>query len=194
MCAQILRKGAHMTEMESKELLLKALAALDSELVSIGSELLEIRIVGGFAMILHNIRETGFTQDIDSMTRDFEPHIKQLIAKIGKQMGIKLGWLNADMVLDDPEIISLIIGETNFDDYGDYQVLSVKVADLPTLLKLKIVAAGDTILVRDDIEHERHARDLMALLKALDINSIDTLMEIAPVSEEYPELLRVLFP
>ena len=182
-----------MTEQESKELLLKALSALDNRLAEAGFDPLEIRIVGGFALILHDIRETGFTQDIDSMTRDFNPQVKQMIAQVGKELGIKLGWLNADMVLDDPEVILMIVGKTNFDDFGDYRVLDVKLADLATLLKLKIVAAGDTILVHDDIEHERHARDLRALLKTLGIDSMSKLLEAAPVSEEYPELLRVLF-
>ena len=183
-----------MTEQDSKQLLLKALETLDDRLVSEGCDPVEIRIVGGFALILNDIRETGFTEDIDSMTRDFEPHVKQLIAQIGKDMGLKLGWLNADMVLDDPEIISMIIGETNFDDYGEYQVLKVKVADMTTLLKLKIVAAGDTFLIHDDIEYERHSRDLFALLKSLEIDSAEKLLEAAPMAVEYPELLRILFP
>lgn len=183
-----------MTEQESKEILLQALSTLDQRLEAIGSDPIELRIVGGFALILHDIRETGFTQDIDSMTRDFEPDVKRLIAEIGKELDLKLGWLNADMVLDDPEIISVIIGDTNFDDFGDYRVLKVQVADLPTLLKLKIVAAGDTLLVRDDIEHERHARDLVALMKALDIDTVDKLLLIAPIAEEYPELQTILFP
>jgi len=182
-----------MTEQEAKELLLLALERLDEKLAETDCDPIEIRIVGGFAMILHGIRETGFTQDIDSMTRDFEPHVKQLIAKTGKELGLKLGWLNADMVLDDPEIIEMIIGETSFYDYGDYQVLDVKVADLVTLLKLKIVAAGDMLLVQDDIEYERHAVDLVALLKVLNIDSVDKLLKTAPLAEEYPELTRVIF-
>ena len=95
-----------MTEQESKQLLLKALAALDSKLASTGCSPVEIRIVGG----------------------------------------------------------------------------------------AKIVAAGDTLLVRDDIEHERHARDLVALLKSLNIDSIEKLTKTAPLAKEYPELLRLLFP
>lgn len=182
-----------MTEQESKELLLRALNTLDQKLLALGSDPIELRIVGGFALILHDLRETGFTQDIDSMTRDFEPNVKKLIAETGKELGLKLGWLNADMVLDDPEIVSAIIGETNFEDYGNYQVLRVKVADLPTLLKLKIVAAGDTLLIEDDIEHERHARDLVALLKALDITSARQLLTTAPMAEDYPELVHLLF-
>ncbi|MDR2587679.1 MAG: hypothetical protein LBC23_05420 [Coriobacteriales bacterium] len=183
-----------MTEQESKQLLLNALSVLDNKLVLAKCEPIEIRIVGGFALILHGIRETGFTQDIDSMTRDFEPQVKQMIAETGRELNLKLGWLNADMVLDDPEIITMIIGETNFEDYGDYQALDVKVADMTTLLKLKIVAAGDTLLVHDDIEHERHARDLSALLKALDIDSAEKLLDIATMAKDYPELLRILFP
>jgi len=182
-----------VTGQEAKQLLLKALEILDTRLVTSGCSPVEIRIVGGFALILHGIRETGFTQDIASMTRDFEPQVKQLIAEIGKELGLKLGWLNADMVLDDPEIIEMIIGETHFDQFGDYQALDVKVADLTTLLKLKIVAAGDTILAHDSIEYERHARDLVALLKEMNIDSVEKLMQAAPNAEEFPELLRLLF-
>ncbi|MDR1358783.1 MAG: hypothetical protein LBJ48_05465 [Coriobacteriales bacterium] len=185
-----------MTEQESKNLLLSALSSLDNKLAKAGSDPVEIRIVGGFALILRGVRETGFTQDIDSMTRDFDPQVKQLIAQTGRELGLKLGWLNADMVLDDPEVISMIVGEMNFENFesfDDYRVLHVSVADLPTLLKLKIVAAGDTLLVRDDIEHERHARDLVALLNALEIDSAESLMSIAPLSAEYPELLNLLF-
>ena len=58
-----------MTELESKQLLLKALDSLDSRLAIEGCDPIEIRIVGGFAMILHDIRETGFTQDILSISR-----------------------------------------------------------------------------------------------------------------------------
>ena len=88
------------------------------------------------------------------------------------------------------------MGEEDFSyqTYGKYQALNVKVADMTTLLKLKIVAVGDTILIHDDIEHERHARDLVALLKSLDIKSIEKLLDITPLSAEYPELLRILFP
>jgi len=182
-----------MTEQKAKQLLLQALKTLDDKLAASGYDPIEIRIVGGFALILHGVRETGFTQDIDSMTRDFAPQVKQLIAQTGKELGLKLGWLNADMVLDDPEIIEMIIGETNFDDYGNYQVLDVRVADLTTLLKLKIVAAGDTLLVHDDIEYERHAIDLIALLKVLNIDSADELLRIAPIAQEYPELLSIVF-
>ena len=174
--------------------LLEALDTLDNKLALAGYGKVEIRIVGDFALIIHGIRDTGFTQDIDSMTRDFDPFVKQLIAETGLELGLKLGWLNADMVLDDPGVIELIIGETLFEDYGDYQALDVKVADLSTLLKLKIVAAGDTILVHDDIEHRRHARDLVALLKAFGIESAEALIEVAPIAKEYPELLQVLFP
>jgi len=53
-----------------------------------------------------------------------------MIAQIGKDMGLKLGGLNADTALDDPETVSMIIGETNFDDYGKYQALKVKLADM----------------------------------------------------------------
>ena len=75
-----------MTEQESKHKLLEALATLDKRLADAGSRPVEIRIVGGFAMILHDLRETGFTQDIVSMTREFEPVVRQMIAEIGKEL------------------------------------------------------------------------------------------------------------
>ena len=45
-----------MTEQDSKQLLLKALNTLDGRLASAGCDPVEIRIVGGFALILNDIK------------------------------------------------------------------------------------------------------------------------------------------
>jgi hypothetical protein len=183
-----------MNQTESKDILLEALSELDNQLAEIGYSNLDIKIVGGFALIIQDIRDNGFTQDIDSMTKGFDPKVTTIIATIGKEMGIKLGWLNADMVLDDPEIIEQIVGKVNFTPYGNYRVLNVSVADLPSLLRLKIVAAGDNLEVLDDtIEFERHFEDVTNLIKALKISSLYELRTIAPIIEDYPELQMRLF-
>lgn len=183
-----------MSELGSKEILLSALELLDVKLFEQQAEPLELKIVGGFALIMRDVREHGFTQDIDSMTKGFSAETHETIAKIGRNLGIKLGWLNADMVLDDPEIIESIVGKVNFEPYGEYKVLRVSIADLSTLLRLKIVAAGDNLEITDDeFEFERHFADLKALLKALKIASLDELMETAPIIDEYPELAGRLF-
>jgi len=183
-----------LNDLESQEVLLQALKKLDDCLEEQGIASLEIRIVGGFALIVHGIRDTGFTQDIDSMTREFAPDIKATIAKIGKEMGIKLGWLNADMVLDDPEIIRDIVGELVFEPYGEFKVLQVSVASLPSLLRLKLVAAGDNLeITTDEVEFERHFEDVKALMRALDISSAQQLATVAPHIADYPELEAHLF-
>jgi hypothetical protein len=183
-----------LNDLESQEVLLQALQKLDDCLEEQGIASLEIRIVGGFALIVHGIRDTGFTQDIDSMTREFAPDIKATIAKIGKEMGIKLGWLNADMVLDDPEIIRDIVGELVFESYDEFKVLQVSVASLPSLLRLKLVAAGDNLeITNDEVEFERHFEDVKALMRALDISSAQQLATVAPHIADYPELQAHLF-
>jgi hypothetical protein len=183
-----------MTLAESKETLLRALELLDNRLAASGYSRIEVKIVGGFALILQGVRDGGFTQDIDSMTRSYDPHISHLIAQIGKEMGIKLGWLNADMVLDDPDIIKDIIGEVSFTPYGSYKVLDVSLADLPTLLRLKIVAAGDNLEVtHDEVEYERHFEDIMSIVATLELNSLESLKEVAPNIMDFPLLAQRVF-
>jgi hypothetical protein len=178
----------------SSEVLLRALEELDSNLSEKGIAKLEIKIVGGFALILQGVRENGFTQDIDSMTKRFDADVSEAIAEIGKRLGIKLGWLNADMVLDDPAIIRDIVGEVTFCAFGDYRVLQVSVADLPSLLRLKIVAAGDNLeIVGDMIEYERHLQDIKGIIKALGIANSSSLESVAPIISDYPELAGKLF-
>ncbi|MDR0514794.1 MAG: hypothetical protein LBG81_06510 [Coriobacteriaceae bacterium] len=182
------------TQSENKNILLRALEMLDEKLYEQKADPLDIRIVGGFALIMQGIRESGFTQDIDSMTRGFSAETTRTIAQIGKELEIKLGWLNADMVLDDPEIIEDVVGEVKFEPYGKYRVLRVSLADLPTLLRLKIVAAGDNLEITGDrIEFERHFADVKALMKALAIKTPERLLAVAPLIEDYPELAGRLF-
>jgi hypothetical protein len=177
--------------MESKETLLQALDLLDSRLAESGCSRVEVKIVGGFALILQGVRDGGFTQDIDSMTRSYDPYISHLIAQVGREMGIKLGWLNADMVLDDPDIIEGIVGEVSFTPFGSYKALDVSLADLPTLLRLKIVAAGDNLeITHDEVEYERHFGDIKGIIAALELKSLESLKAVAPNIMDYPLLAQ----
>jgi hypothetical protein len=179
---------------ESKETLLHALDLLDVRLAESGYSRVEVKIVGGFALILRGVRDGGFTQDIDSMTRSYAPDISYLIAQVGREMGIKLGWLNADMVLDDPDIINDIVGEVSFTPFGSYRVLDVSLADLPTLLRLKIVAAGDNLEIsNDEVEYERHFGDIKGIITALELRSLESLKAIAPNIMDYPLLAQRIF-
>lgn len=177
----------------NRDTLLLALDKLDAVLSERKSEPLELKIVGGFALIMRDVRKNGFTQDIDSMTVRFSVDTAEVIAEIGKDLDLKLGWLNADMVLDDPKIVEGIVGEVNFEPYGEYKVLKVGIADLPTLLRLKIIAAGDNLeVVEDMIEFERHFADLEALVTEMKITSREALIKTAPIMEDYPELASKL--
>ena len=45
--------------------------------------------------------------------------------------------------------------------------------------------------MHDDIEHQRHARDLVSILEKLHIESAEQLIEVAPVAMEFPELMKM---
>jgi hypothetical protein len=170
-----------------------ALKQLDNEFVKQNLDPITIKIVDGYALIDQDIRKGGYTQDIDSLTQDFSPIIKKIFAKIGVKNGLKLGWLNADMVLDDTDTIDLIIHGSNFNKVMGYKKLNVFMADLETLFKLKLIATADNIDV-DKNEYDRHMLDLKNLAKKLNIVNNQLLLKKFPwIADEYPEILKILF-
>lgn len=64
-----------------------ALRALDAELHDIGvSEPVKVRATGGFALLSHGLREDGYTVDIDTITADYEPRVRDAINRVAHDL------------------------------------------------------------------------------------------------------------
>ena len=73
-----------------------ALNKLDDLLVEEGLDAIDIYAIGGFAMLYYGVRKNGFTIDIDSLTKNYDSKVINLIKVVGAQLGLDTDWLNTD--------------------------------------------------------------------------------------------------
>lgn len=124
----------------------ESLRALDAELDARGYQgELEIRALGGFALLAHGLRESGYTADIDTATPDLTPVERAAVLAVAKALDLPPDWLNNDVVMGYD-------GETTWDDVDALDALDVMLEADYELLDLP---GGPYPRPRE----RRHARD-----------------------------------
>ncbi|MBO5561028.1 MAG: hypothetical protein J6A07_05205 [Firmicutes bacterium] len=136
-------------------------------------------------MMYYGIRQNGYTIDIDSLTKDYDEKVKTAVKEVGKEMNIDEDWLNTDCAMLDgflgelSEEINWTTAKYNFKN------IDLKVADIKGLLRSKAKAVNDSGLVPRSTDK----KDLLALLKSMDIKSIknlDASKELDFIKKSYP--------
>lgn len=169
-----------------------ALWHLDEELQGRIDKPLQIKAIGGYALLKHGIRDadTEFTADIDTVSDEFAPEVLAAIKRVGRKLDMDDDWLNTDNVGDEgPEIVESLLQAEWEDQDGDHANIKVAIADLPTLTRAKI-AAVDTIHINN------RTKDLPDLIRLLDAQGISTLSEYRKLypddREEHPTASEVI--
>lgn len=109
----------------------------------------EIRALGGFALLWHGIRgERGTTADIDTVTPSYPPAVNSVIDDLGAELGLEPEWLNNHTVYSPEDEVSwedveyfdsLVEAEYLPVDKG-FTSISLSVADVDTLARSKALA------------------------------------------------------
>lgn len=168
-----------------------ALYLLDKELMKNNMHI-EIKAIGGFAMLYYGIRENGFTIDIDTLTENYNDEIVALIHQVGKELDIDCDWLNNDCTLLDgflgklSEDIDWKIGGYKFSN------INFKIADIKGLLRSKLKAIEDGGLVPRITDKN----DCVHILKYMGIEDIEGLncnREMSFIENEYPKCYLYLY-
>jgi len=123
----------------------QSLKVLDEKLEG---EKIEIRAIGGFALLFHKVRQTGSTRDIDSVTRDYSPRVQKLIKEVAEEasetLQVEEGWLNNDNVFDnDIESIEAMLEPFWEKVEWGFSNITLYVADIETLFRAKLLASED---------------------------------------------------
>ena len=166
-----------------------ALRALDAELRDIGvSEPVKVRATGGFALLSHGLREDGYTVDIDTITADYEPRVRDAINRVAHDLHLERDWINNQAVGDSvEETMEALDAVFIAQDYG-LERIDLSVADVPTLTRAKaIVVDVDAMSGRT-----RDWDDLVSLMERQGITSHEDFARRYPsIPEwEYPETHR----
>ena len=72
-----------------------ALKSLNKKLESIGLSI-EIRAVGGYAMLYNKLRSGGYTIDVDTVTEDYSEEVNKLISEVSDEEDLEDDWINND--------------------------------------------------------------------------------------------------
>ena len=172
---------------------LEALGLLDSFLSKLprnGETQLpiDIRAIGGFALMYHNVRVSAVTADIDSVTSDYPSIVVDLVKEVATELDMVSDWLNNYNVLDNAvDAIAALLqprwekSEWHFDNINLY------VADLEALLRSKLLAAEDDKITGRAQDYP----DLLAICVAL---GCDTFGEIIEQCEVMGINLMVEYP
>ena len=161
--------------MLSREQIETAFARLNDELARVDQRA-ELFLVGGAVMCLvYNARPS--TNDIDGWFSNATV-VRNAADRIGSELGLDANWLNdaAKGFLPD------VVGKEAWRDYGH---LSVSVADAPTLLAMKCLAARSN----EDVGDIRFLAGVLGLCTAAEV--LTAILRYYP-EERFPVRSRLL--
>lgn len=158
----------------------EALRLLDHELTHLElEEPLQIRAIGGYALLKHGVRthENAYTVDIDTVTRDYSEAVIRAIEKVASEAGLDVDWLNNYNLMGEPEDVEGMFDAEWLPQPMDLRNIAVSIASIPTLTRSKIMAA-------DTAEFSGRQRDAGDLKDLLDHQGITNL---AQFKQKYPD-------
>ncbi len=77
---------------------------LNDKLVAIG-KYIEVRAIGGYAMLYNGLRSGGYTVDVDTVTEDYSDDIKRLVVEFDEK---KASMCKDEMIEKVKKLISLL--------------------------------------------------------------------------------------
>ncbi|MCR5479977.1 MAG: hypothetical protein K6F27_09015 [Ruminococcus sp.] len=130
---------------------------------------IEIKAIGGFAMLYNKLRLNGYTMDIDTVTKDLPQKVMKLINEVANEKNLDEDWINND-AYSLPEITE-IIDKIGWKEDSSFSNIRLLIADIQSLLTLKIRAIDYAGL----IPRVTDQTDLLDILSFLGIHSIEEL-------------------
>lgn len=156
-----------------------------------GVKKIEIRAIGGFAMMYYGFRSNGYTIDIDSLTKSFDENILKLIHDVGRELDLDEDWLNNDCALLEGFLSDLSNKIEWIDSKYKFNNIDLKIADAVGLLRSKAKAIQDG----GAVPRSTDKKDLLSGLKKMKISDIQTLdkrSEFSFIANSYPRCYEFL--
>ena len=159
--------------------LFNALKDLNDEMINANMPKVEINVVGGFALMLHNLRDKDDDRtDIDYIGAPLPTQLRDIVNNISIKNHLVKDWLNNDLMLTGTTLKDLeySTGELHFLPAFELEKIKVNVLETKDLLRMKMIAIDSSITAIDDGgEFTRHKdlKDIMTLSNKLGIQLSD---------------------
>lgn len=149
----------------------KALEEFDSRLYDMGAKPFELKVVGGFALLLEQIRTNDYT-DIDYVGKPLDKDVSKLVDQIGLEYGLGRGWLNNDVMMSglDLDEFEYATGELKFNHVADLKVISLYALDKSSILRMKVIAIDTSYMAAEndgDFTRAKDFKDVKLLMESL---------------------------
>lgn len=133
--------------------IVKALRQLDEEMTKRKLPPLELNVVGGFALMLHKVRENkDDITDVDYVGPALSDTVKDIADRIGMKTGFGTDWINSDVLMTDStmEDFEFSTGKLHFSTVLEMNNIRVNVLDKQDLLRMKVIAIDTNVVAVGD--------------------------------------------
>lgn len=162
----------------------KALSRLDELLKERNYPSIEIKALGGFAMMYYGVREQGYTVDIDSLTSEYDDNVLELIVEVGNELDLEDDWLNTDCAMLEGAMSKLASQIKWVNSQYHYERINLLIADEIGLLRSKAKAVHDGGLV-PRITDKKDLVDLLKIMNVENVGELDKRPDLSFISREY---------
>lgn len=156
-----------------EKLVYKALEELDNRLLKLGVKPFDLKVVGGFALMLENVRLNDYT-DIDYIGKPLDNSIKEIVDSIGLEYGLGRGWINNDVLMSgfDLDDIELSTGKLEFKHVTDMNVIRLYSLDKECILRMKIIAIDTSYMSAEStgsFDRSKDFKDIKLLMETIGV-------------------------
>ena len=161
---------------------ISALKLLDEKLYVL-QVTIEIKSIGGYALMMYGIRDVNTTKDIDTVTENYSDEVENAILEVAKELNLPNDWLNNDPVFDNNPDITIEILELLFYELKtNLKMIKLYMPNLDGLLKAKLLAYQDTLdrvdAGQNHFLREHDLQDIKSILKFKDITSYEEYLDV----------------
>ncbi len=150
---------------------------------------IEIKAIGGFAMLYNKLRSGGYTMDVDTATKDMTEEVQTLIREVAEEKGLDEDWINNDSYAL-PEVTD-IIGKLEWITDNTYSNIMLYIARIESLLLLKVRAVHFAGLV-PRITDQTDVLDILAFLGIHNIDEVKKNRLTKDIEKKYPKCFEFL--
>ncbi len=161
---------------ENDNILFNALKDLDALMVKNNIPPVNLKVIGGFALLCHNVRkDTVSYTDIDYIGPDMSKEIMDLAKEVGMRHHLGSHWINNDFLLTGSSLedIEEFTGKLRFTDSYRLNRIHLDILSKTDLLKLKIIAIDTsltTIASETSFSRAKDLNDIELLVHDLSID------------------------
>ena len=125
----------------------KAVTELSERLLEQKMPPVSLNVIGGFALMLREIRDPNDTTDIDYVGRRLPDRFENIANEIGFKHGLGKGWINNDGMLDGTSLedFEYATGDLHFDPALKIGNILINVLDEKDLLRMKLIAVDTSL-------------------------------------------------